>query len=84
MSIEEQVRNIVEESIRKENFYLDEVIYEKEGGNYFLRIVIDKDGIVDVEDTTKIFHIVSKLLDEKDPIKDSYILDVCSKEKGRE
>lgn len=83
MKIEEQVRNIVEEAIKKENFYLDEVIYEKEGRSNFLRIVIDKDGIVNVEDTVKIFHIVNKLLDEKDPIDDAYILDVCSKEKGR-
>lgn len=84
MKIEEQVRNIVEDAIVKENFRLDEVIYEKEGNSYFLRLVIDKDGIVDVEDTVKIFHIVNKLLDETDPIEDSYILDVCSKEKGRE
>lgn len=83
MKIEEQVRTLIEDSITSENYRLDEVIYEKEGKSYFLRIVIDKDGIVDVEDTVKVFHIVNKLLDEKDPIKDAYILDVCSKEKGR-
>lgn len=84
MKIEEQVRTLIEDSITSENYRLDEVIYQKEGKSYFLRIVIDKDGIVDVEDTVKVFHIVNKLLDEKDPIKDAYILDVCSKEKGRE
>ena len=50
----------------------------------FLRIVIDKEGIIDVSDTVKVFHIVNKILDEKDPIQEQYILDVCSKEKGRE
>jgi len=84
MKIEEQVRDIVEEAINNENFRLDSVVYEKEGNSYFLRLVIDKDGIVDVNDTVKIFHIVSKLLDKEDPIKDAYILDVSSKEKGRE
>ncbi len=84
MKIEEQVRGIVEEAINNENFRLDSVVYEKEGNSYFLRLVIDKDGIVDVNDTVKIFHIVSKLLDKEDPIKDAYILDVSSKEKGRE
>lgn len=84
MRIEEQVRSIIEKEIEKENYRLDDVIFEKEGKSYFLRIVIDKDGIVDVEDTVKVFHIVNKILDEKDPIKESYILDVCSKEKGRE
>lgn len=84
MNLEEQVRAIIEDAITSENYYLDQVTYEKEGKSYFLRIIIDKDGIVDVEDTVKVFHIVNKLLDEKDPIKDAYILDVCSKEKGRE
>lgn len=83
MNIESQVRSIVEDAITKENYRLESVIYEKEGNTYFLRIVIDKDGIVDVEDTVKVFHIVNKLLDEKDPIKDAYVLDVCSMEKGR-
>lgn len=83
MNIESQVRTIVEDAITKENYRLESVIYEKEGNTYFLRIVIDKDGIVDVEDTVKVFHIVNKLLDEKDPIKDAYVLDVCSMEKGR-
>lgn len=84
MGIEEKIRSIIEEYITKENFRLDDVIYEKEGKTYFLRIIIDKDGIVDVSDTVKIFHIVNKLLDKNDPIKESYVLDVCSKEKGRE
>lgn len=83
MNIESQVRSIVEDAITKENYRLENVIYEKEGNTYFLRIVIDKDGIVDVEDTVKVFHIVNKLLDENDPIKDAYVLDVCSMEKGR-
>lgn len=83
MNIESQVRQLVEDAITKENYRLEDVIYEKEGNTYFLRIVIDKDGIVDVEDTVKVFHIVNKLLDEKDPIKDAYVLDVCSMEKGR-
>lgn len=84
MKIEEQVRTLIEDSITSENYRLDEVVYEKDGKSYFLRIVIDKDGIVDVEDTVKVFHIVSKILDEKEPITGAYILDVCSKEKGRQ
>jgi ribosome maturation factor RimP len=49
-----------------------------------LRIIIDKDGIVDVEDTVKVFHLINPILDENDPVNEAYILDVCSKEKGRE
>lgn len=82
--IEKQVQKLISDAIEKENFYLDKVEYVKEGSQMFLRIIIDKEGIVDVSDTVKVFHIVSKILDEKDPINDAYILDVCSKEKGRE
>ncbi len=82
--IEKQVQELIEESIKKENYILDKVEYVKEGSQMFLRVIIDKEGIIDVSDTVKVFHIVNKILDEKDPISDQYILDVCSKEKGRE
>ncbi len=82
--IEKQVQELIEESIKKENYILDKVEYVKEGSQMFLRIIIDKEGIIDVSDTVTVFHIVNKILDEKDPIQGQYILDVCSKEKGRE
>lgn len=84
MKIEEKVKKLIEEPIISNDFKLDQVEYVKEGKTYFLRIVIDKDGIVDVEDTVKVFHLVNKILEEHDPIKDAYILDICSKEKGKE
>ena len=82
--IEKQVQELIEESIKKENYILDKVEYVKEGSQMFLRIIIDKEGIIDVSDTVTVFHIVNKILDEKDPIQGQYILDVCSKEKGCE
>ena len=58
--------------------------YQKEEGNNVLRIVIDKEGIVDLNDCIAVNKIINPILDEKDPISESYILDVCSKEKGSE
>lgn len=84
MIIEEKVRQLIQPVIEENDFKLDQVEYIKEGRTYFLRIVIDKEGIVDVEDTVKVFHLINPILDENEPIKDAYILDVCSKEKGRE
>ena len=43
-----------------------------------------KSGVVDVDDCVTVSNIVNPLLDEKDFIDESYILDVCSKEKGCE
>ena len=84
MSIVEKVTNLIKSTIEENGFKLDKVEYVKEGRTYFLRIIIDKDGVVDVEDTVKVFHFVSPMLDEDDPIEDAYYLDVCSNEKGKE
>ena len=84
MDIENKVRELIEKPIEEKGFRLDDVQYVKEGKTYFLRIVIDKDGFVDVEDTVKVFHLINPILDDNDPIKNAYILDVCSKEKGKE
>lgn len=82
MKVEDIVRKLIENVIEENGFKLDDVLYVKEGRTYFLRIIIDKDGIIDVEDTVKVFHLISPILDKEDPIKDAYYLDVCSKEKG--
>lgn len=50
----------------------------------FLRVIIDKDGIIDLDDCVKVSKIINPILDEKDFIEENYILDVCSKEKGSE
>jgi len=80
--IEKKVRDLIEDKIKENGYILDEVLYIKEDGNYFLRVIIDKKGIIDVEDCVKVTHIIDPILDDIDYIKDSYILDVCSKEKG--
>ena len=83
MEVEKIIRDLLEKIIEENGYKLDEVIYEKEGSIYFLRIIIDKEPYVDVEDCVKISNLINPILDEKDPIKDSYILDVCSKERGK-
>lgn len=84
MDISSKIKELIEEPIKENGFILDEVLYVKEDGNYFLRVVIDKPGIIDVEDCVTVTRIIDPLLDDVDYIKDSYILDVCSKEKGCE
>ena len=84
MNIAQKVRDLIEKSINENGYILDDVLYVKEDSNYFLRVVIDKNGIIDVEDCVTVTRIVDPLLDTVDYITDSYILDVCSKEKGCE
>ena len=84
MNIAQTVKEMIEEEITKNNYILDSVEYVKESGNYFLRIVIDKNGIIDIDDCVTVTNLINPLLDEADLIEESYILDVCSKEKGCE
>ena len=84
MDIVKNVREAVQAEIEQAGYRLDEVLYEKEGGMNFLRVIIDKDGIIDLDDCVKVSKIINPILDEKDFIEENYILDVCSKEKGSE
>lgn len=82
MDIVLKTKELVTEAIEKEGYTLDEVVFEKEGSNYFLRIVIDKPGYITIDDCMKVTKIVNPILDIHDFIAENYILDVCSKEKG--
>ena len=84
MDIEKKVKKLIEEELKNNGYILDDVLYVKEDGNYFLRVVIDKNGIIDVEDCVNATRIIDPLIDGANYISDSYILDVCSKEKGCE
>ena len=82
MGIAEKVRELIESKVVENGYILDEVLYVKEDGNYFLRVVIDKKGVIDVEDCVTVTRIIDPILDTVNYITDSYILDVCSKERG--
>lgn len=84
MDIAKSIKKLIEKKVKQSGYKIDEVLYVKEDGNYFLRVVIDKKGVIDVEDCVAVTRIIDPLLDEVDYITDSYILDVCSKEKGCE
>lgn len=61
-----------------------DVLFVKEGASWFLRIIIDKnEGGVSFEDCENVSRRVDKLLDELDPISESYYLEVSSPGIGR-
>lgn len=79
MKVEDKVKELIESVITENNYYLSEVIIDVEDKNKFLRIVIDKDGIIDLDDCVKVTNLINPLLDEANLIDGFYILDVCSK-----
>lgn len=80
--IEEKVKSLIEEEVSKMGIMIDRITYEKEGSNYFLRIVIDRSQPIDVDTCVAVTHVINPILDQNDIIQDSYILDISSKEKG--
>lgn len=78
-----KVRELIEEPLKKNNIKLCDVEYVKEGAMYFLRVVIDKEPFVDVDTCVLATEIINPLIDTlEDEFDDSYVLDVCSLEKG--
>lgn len=80
--IEKKVRELIEEEMSKMGIKIDSIVYEKEGSNNFLRIVIDKDQIIDIDTCVDATKVINPLLDKANIIEESYILDISTKEKG--
>ena len=78
-TIAETVTEIVLPYASELGLEIYDVEYVKEGADYFLRIYIDrKDRAVDINDCENLSRAIDPVLDEADPIKDSYYLEVSS------
>ncbi len=55
-----------------------DVRFEKEGADWYLRIFIDKEGGVSIDDCVNMTHAVNPVLDREDPIPQEYLLEVSS------
>ena len=82
MDIEKKIKELIEQTIIKAGYQIEDILYVIEEGQQFLRIIIDKEGMLEVEDCVIVSKLINPILDENDPIEENYILDVCSKEKG--
>ena len=75
--ITEEVETIITPILDDLNFELVDVEYAKEGKDRFLRISIDKEGGVDLNDCTLASEKISEAMDQKDPIPEMNYLDVA-------
>ncbi len=72
------VEELVAPILEGMNVELVDIEYQKEGSNWFLRVFIDKEGGIDIDDCGSVSEKLSKRLDELDPIQDAYFLEVSS------
>lgn len=75
--IEQMTEELVQRVIPNEYEMVD-VEYVKEAGEMYLRILIDKDGGMTIDDCVELSGIIGSELDKKDYIKDAYNLEISS------
>ena len=73
-----KVKEVVEPIITDLGYKVYDVIYEKEGSENYLRIFIDKDEGISINDCEIVNNAITDILDEKDLIKNQYMLEVSS------
>lgn len=80
---EQRTEKLVLPIIEANKFELVDVEYVKEAGNWYLRVYVDKEGGIAVDDCEIVSRALSDLLDTEDFVEDSYILEVSSPGLGR-
>ena len=78
MKVTDIVTKIAQPVVEAHGCQLWDVEYVREGDQRFLRLYLDKEGGVDITDCENISRAVDPLLDEADPIAESYHFEVCS------
>ena len=78
MKVTEIVTQFAQPIVEEKGCSLWDVEYVREGSERYLRLYIDKEGGVDITDCEAIHRAVDPILDEKDPIAESYHFEVCS------
>ena len=78
MKVTELVTKLAEPVVAEHGCTLWDVEYVREGSEYFLRLYLDKEGGVDINDCEAISRAMDPILDEADPISGSYHFEVCS------
>ena len=74
----QRVEALVRPTVEGMGLRLWDVVFEKEGPDWYLRVLIDKDGTMDTDTCADVSHALDPILDEADPIEGSYTFEVSS------
>ncbi len=77
-SASERVYDLIKDTVKALGIELWDVSFVKEGASWYLRVFIDKENGISIDDCTTVSHAIDPILDEADPIDKSYYLEVCS------
>lgn len=74
----ERVYALIKETVEDQGVNLWDVRFLKEGASWYLRVFIDKEDGITIDDCTNVSHAIDPIIDEADPIDKAYYLEVCS------
>lgn len=81
--MKEQVKALVDESIKELNIHVDDAFVSTEEGKKIFNIVVDSDEVIDLNRVTEASRIINKIMDNHEEVLgDVDELDIYSKEKG--
>ena len=80
---ETRTEELITPILDRMNFELVDVEYVKEGGTWYLRAYIDKEGGITVNDCEAVAREMNEILDKEDFVEDSYVFEVSSPGLGR-
>ena len=80
---ETRTEELITPILDRMNFELADVEYVKEGGTWYLRAYIDKEGGITVNDCEAVAREMNEILDREDFVEDSYVFEVSSPGLGR-
>ena len=80
----DKIAEIARPVVEEEGCSLWDVEYVREAGTWYLRVFIDRDGGVSIDDCERVSRRLDPILDEKDPIPESYVFEVGSAGADRE
>ncbi len=75
---EEKTEALIQPLLEERGFELVDVEYVKEGSDYYLRVYIDKEGGITIDDCVDVSRAFNEILDREDYISDAYIFEVSS------
>lgn len=77
-NIADTVSLLIKDTVEAQGVSLWDVRFVKEGADWFLRIFIDKEDGVSIDDCVNVSHAIDPIIDEADPIDHSYCMEVSS------
>ena len=82
MSLEDKILNVIKNDVNNIGIEIKEVKYLKENGVNYLRIFIDKEPFISIDDCVNVTNLINPILDKYDFIDEPYMLDISSVSKG--